>query len=54
MNSESSFGQRTWWRSPVVNGSNDRGGPVDIGQPDEEHLPRNIGSFPRAAQDLKY
>jgi hypothetical protein len=39
MNSESSLGQRTWWHSPVVSGSNDRGGLVDFDQPDEEHLP---------------
>jgi hypothetical protein len=52
MNSWSSLGQYTWWRSPADNGSDDRGGPVDIEHADEEHASRNIDSFARATQDL--
>jgi hypothetical protein len=36
-NSGSSLGQRTWWRSPAVNGRSDHRGPVDVDHTDEEH-----------------
>jgi hypothetical protein len=54
MNSGSSLRQHTWWRSPAVDGSNDRGGPVDIDYPDAEHPASNVGSFARSAQDQSY